>query len=186
MNGAADITVSVFVPGLMGAGILLSGGILLADGIRRLVPVRGIRRRVTMAMAVHGIVEGAARAAGVEVPEHELLPRRLRTRGAYGAMAAALIVAGLVITRVFLDAYADPQGSLHENPWAIGLVVATDAPLVLGVVLSGSLAVVRRRLPQPVRRLVASSWLGRLSPPPQDAVERARTLMPWLGREVSS
>jgi hypothetical protein len=139
---------------------------------------------VAAARAVHGIVEGAARAAGVEVPEHDLLPRRLRTRPAYGALAAGLTIAGLVITRLFLDAYANPQGSLYENPWAIGLVVATDGPLALGVVLSGSLAVVRRRLPQPVRRLVASSWLGRLSTPPEDAAERARTLMPWLGREV--
>lgn len=186
MNGGAEITASVFVPGLMGAGILLSGGILLADGIRRLVPVRGVRRRVTMAMAVHSIVEGAARAAGVKVPEHEILPRRLRTRRAYGAMAAALIVTGLLTTRLFLDAYADPNGSLHRNPWAIGLVVATDAPLALGVVLSGSLTVVRRRLPQPVRRLVTTSWLGRLSPPPEDGAERARTLMPWLGKDIDS
>jgi hypothetical protein len=186
MTGAADITVSVFVPGLMGAGILLSGGILLADGIRRLIPLRGVRRRVTQAIAVHGIVEGAARAAGVEVPEHEVLPRRLRTRRAYGVTAAGLIVAGLGVTRLFLDAYADPYGSLHENPWAIGLAIATDAPLAFGVALSGSLAVVRRRLPPRVRRLVATSWLGRLSPPPEDAAERARTLMPWLGKDVSS
>ncbi len=59
-----DVSASVFLPGLMGAGILLSGGILLADGIKRLTPNRGVRRRVAVAKAVHGVVEGAARAAG--------------------------------------------------------------------------------------------------------------------------
>ena len=180
-----DVSVSVFLPGLMGAGILLSGGILLVDGIKRLTPNRGVRRRVAVAKAVHGVVEGAARAAGHSVPERELFPRRLRARWAYVLVTVALIAAGLVATRLFTDAYTDPRGTLHDNPWAIGLAMLTDAPLLLGVLLCGSLAVLHRHAPAPLLRLVAATWLGRLTPPPDDAAERARTLVPWLRQGVA-
>ncbi len=180
-----DVSVSVFLPGLMGAGILLSGGILLADGIKRLTPNRGVRRRVAVAKAVHGVVEAAARAAGHSVPAHELFPRRLRARRAYVLMTVALVTASLGVTRLFTDAYADPRGTLHGNPWAIGLAALTGAPLLLGALLSGWLAVLHRRAPEPLLRLVASTWLGRLAPPPDDAAERARTLVPWLRQGVA-
>ncbi len=181
-----DVSASVFLPGLMGAGILLSGGILLADGIKRLTPNRGVRRRVAVAKAVHGVVEGAARAAGHSVPTHELFPRRLRGRWTYVLVTVALMAAGLVATRLFTDAYTNPRGTLHDNPWTIALALLTDAPLLLGALLCGSLAVLHRHAPQPLLRLVAATWLGRLTSPQDDAEERVRTLAPWLRRGVVS
>lgn len=180
MNGAGDVDLAVFVPGLMGAGILLSAGILLADGLKRLIPNRGVRRRVGIARAVHGAVEGAAMAAGYAVPEHDLLPRRLRARWAYLALAFTMVTAGVVVTRLFLDAYADPLGTLHHNPWAIGLAVLADVPLLLGVLVSTLLALLPRRLTLRLPRLVANTWLGRPTPPPENPRERALTLIPWL------
>lgn len=177
---AGSPVVAVFVPGLMGAGILISGGILLADGIRRILPNRGVRRRVTVARGVHGVVEGLARAAGYKVPEHYLFPRQLRSRWAYLAAAAILGAVGALAVLWGDRAYTDPEGTLYRNGVALLLGVAVGAPLLLAAVLSLALAVRHARSGSFLRRLVMVTLLGRITPPPEDPRERARTLHPWL------
>ncbi len=172
-----EVSRSVFVPGLMGAGILLSAGVLLADGIRRLLPNRGVRRRVVIARGVRSVVAGAARAAGHGAATGELLRREPRARVLYVLAGAALgALAGLVI-RAGTDAYYGP-GTLHGNLWPVGGGIGGGAVLGVAASLLFTLAALGRRLPRPLRGLVASTPVGRLRPPPEDRHERAHLLVP--------
>ncbi|MGQ0669189.1 MAG: hypothetical protein ACT4PO_05895 [Actinomycetota bacterium] len=185
MNGAhVQPVLAVFVPGLMGAGILVSGAILLADGARKLMPNLGLRRRMSVARAVHGVVEGVARTAGYEVPEHYLLPREPRSRRAYLGIGLVLTALAALALRAGVLAYTRHGGTLESNPWAIVLGAVVGAPLLLGAALMFALLVLHRRAPRPILRLIASTPLGRLTLPPDDPRERARALHPWLeGKE---
>lgn len=177
---------AVFVPGLMGAGILLSAGILVADGVRRLLPNRGARRKVVQAEAVHTVVERAAVAAGTEIPEHQIERRRPRPRWLYLSASAVLVLAGILAIRLGLNTYADPRATLHENPWSVVLGDIGGVLLFLGAALGIVLAVVGRRGPRPIARLISSTPLGRFAPPPDDPVARARSLHPWLDERNDS
>lgn len=168
---------AVFVPGLMGAGILVSGGILLADGIRRLTPRRGVRRQVAVAEGVRGVVAGAARAAGLEVGEGALLRREPRSRWAYLVPGLALVTVAAAIIRAGVAAFVH-HGTLHGNPWAIGLGLGLGIPLLLAGGLAVTLAAWHRRSRGALFRLVRRPWLGRLRPPPEDPRERALALIP--------
>ncbi len=181
MNGGeGSVTQAVFVPGLMGAGILLSAAILVSDGIKRAAPNRGVRRRIAVAEAIHYVVAGAARAAGYVVPEREAPPRRLRSRWTYACLGALAAILGVLVTSAGFRVFADAGATLHENPWVIALAVAADVPLAAVGGLSLVFAVLHERAPDPVLRLARSTWLGRLMPPPEDARERAMALVPWL------
>ncbi len=52
--------VAVFVPSLIGVGILVSGAILLSDLLRRYLPQGGLRRRHRVAMGAYHVVSEAA------------------------------------------------------------------------------------------------------------------------------
>lgn len=178
--GESSVTQAVFVPGLMGAGILLSAAILVSDGIKRAVPNRGVHRRIAVVGAIHHLVGGAASAAGYGVPEREQPPRRLRSRWTYAALAALAAILGVLVTSTGVRVFAHAGATLHENPWAIALALAADVPLAAVGGPSLVLAVLHERAPGPVLRLAHSTWLGRLAPPPKDARERAMALVPWL------
>lgn len=168
---------AVFVPGLMGAGILVSGGILLADGIRRLTPNRGVRRQVVVAQGIRGVVAGVARAAGFEVREGDLFQRDLRSRWAYLAVGLALTGAAAAIIRAGVAAFVH-HGTLHGNPWSIGLGLGLGTPFLLAGGLALAIAAWHRRSPDPLLRLIRRTWLGRLRPLPEEPRERALALIP--------
>lgn len=168
---------AVFVPGLMGAGILVSGGILLVDGIRKLMPNRGVRRQVVVAQGVRGVVAGVARAAGFEVREGDLFQRDLRSRWAYLALSLGLLGVAAVIIRAGVAAFVH-HGTLHGNPWAIGLGLGLGIPFLLAGGLASTIAARYRRSPGSLLRLVRRTWLGRLRPLPEDPRERALALIP--------
>lgn len=176
---------AVFVPGLMGAGILLSAGILLADGVRRLVPNRGARRKVARASGVHTIVERTAVAAGIEVPEQRIQRRRPRPGWVYLSVSAVLVLAGILLIRLGVNTYADPRATLHENPWSIVLGDLAGVLLFLGAALGVVLAAFGRRARGPIARLISTTPVGRFAPPPDDPVARARALNPLLHKEES-
>ncbi len=168
---------AVFVPGLMGAGILVSGGILLSDGIRKLMPNRGVRRQVVVAQGVRGVVAGVARAAGFEVREADLFQRDLRSRWAYLALGLVLVGVATVIIRAGVAAFVH-HGTLHENPWSIGLGLGFGIPVLLAGGLALAITAGYRRSPGSLLRLVRRTWLGRLRPLPEDPRERALALIP--------
>jgi hypothetical protein len=179
-NAAPQPILGVFVPGLMGAGILLSAGILVADGVRRLFPNRGARKRVAFAEAVHNIVERTGYAAGVEIPEHRIVRRRPRPRWVYVASSVVLIALSILSIRLGINTYADPDATLHGNPWAPVLGDIAGVLLFLGALLGIVLVVSAHRAPRPVARLIHSTPLGRFAPPPEEPVKRILALHPWL------
>lgn len=167
----------VFLPGLMGAGILLSGAILLADGVRKLAPNRGVRRRVNVARGVRGVVAGAARAAGQPVPQPELGRREPRSRWSYLVLGAALGAMAGVFVRAGLDAYLG-RGTMYHNSWALGIWIGMGAALAMLAILGFALAGPAGERSVRLRRVVDATWLGRLRPPPEDRHQRAHLLIP--------
>lgn len=175
----------VFVPGLMGAGILVSGGILIADGVRKLLPNRGVRRQVTVSRGVRGVVAGAARAAGLEVRDHDLFRREPRSRWTYLALGLALGAVAALSFRAGVGAFVH-RGTLHGNPWAIGLGVGFGSPFLLAAGVALVLAALHRRSPRPLLRLVGRTWFGHLRPLPEDPRERALALVPLAERPTAA
>lgn len=176
MTPEPELTRAVFVPGLMGAGILLSAGLLLADGIRKVTPNRGARRKLLVARGVRSVVTAAAEAAGLRVSTAELTRREPRARWVYITLFAVLGAAAGFAVRAGTDAFFGP-GTLHDNPWAIG--IGAGAGLLLGsFALIGLVLAVLGRTRGPLRRLVEETPVGRLRPPPEDQHERAHLLVP--------
>jgi len=164
-------------PGLMGAGILVSGGILLVDGIRKLMPNRGVRRQVVIARGVRGVVAGVARAAGLDVRKGDLSQRDLRSRWAYLALGLTLVGVAALMVRAGVAAFVH-HGTLHGNPWSVGLALSLGVPFLLAGGLALAIAARYRRCPGSLLRLVGRTWLGRLRPLPEDPTERALALIP--------
>lgn len=174
---SGEPTLGVFVPGLMGAGILVSGVILIADGVRKITPNRGVRRQVVIAQGVRSVVAQVARAAGLEVREGELFERDLRSRRVYLSIGLALAGVAAAIIRAGVAAFVH-QGTLHGNPWSIGLGLGLGTPFLLAGGLAMTIAAWHRRSPASLLRLVRRTWLGRLRPLPEEPLERAPALFP--------
>jgi len=175
-----DTDLNVFVPGLMGAGILLSAVILISDGIKRLLPSRGERRRTEIAKGVHGLVSGAARAAGWTVGPRSGPRRGLRSRNAYAAGALTLIGASWAVYRAGESTYSG-GGTLEGNLWPLGFGIGFGIAFGIAGSTLVILAVAHRHLPRRAAALVAKSPLGRLHAPPDDYAQRARLLAPAKG-----
>jgi hypothetical protein len=180
-SGAGDDIdgLGVFVPGLMGAGILLSAGILVSDGIKKLFPNSGARRSIDVTRGVQRIVGDAAAAAGVAIEERNISRRGLRSVALYtiGSLASALFAVTSVARGI--KAY-DTDGVLEEN--AIGIVFgsAIGAIAITFAVVLAILAVVRNKRIAGITTLMETTILGRLQAPPTSRLERARLIIPHL------
>ena len=177
---------NVLVPGLMGAGILISAAILISDGVRRLFPSRGVRRKLNVVRGVRRIVVDLAEAAGMEIEERNLVRRDRRARWLYFVMSAAALPVAFLAGRWGLNAYSSTGSALEGNAIAIfyGMLVAMAFAAVglVGLIL----VLARRDPPSPVLWLIERTALGRLAEPPDGAVERARLLIPNLDKGASS
>lgn len=168
---------NVFVPGLMGAGILLSAGILVSDGIKKLFPNSGTRRRIDVNRGVQRIVADVAAAAGVAINEDNISRRKLRSVAWYTFGAAASAVVAFVSVARGIEAYAT-DGLFEEN--AIAIVFGSVAGVIATAfaVVFVLLALVRNRRIRGVTTLMESTALGRLNAPPESRLDRARLLIP--------
>jgi hypothetical protein len=165
---------AVFFPALMGAGILVSGVLLLSDAVRRLMPIQGMRRRHRNAVGTFGIVAAVARTAGLRIDQPSYLTRRARSRVAYLAIAGGSVCLSAISLSAGLDAYGDPLSVFSGSPWVIGIVAATSAALVLIALASLALVVLASSDLPAVRWIVEHSPLGRLAAP-ESAVVGAQT-----------
>ncbi|HEV3400912.1 MAG TPA: hypothetical protein VG078_03740 [Acidimicrobiales bacterium] len=78
----------IFVPSIMGAGILASVAVLVADAVRGLNPRRRVaRRRAVVRRRALDLVLPLAEAIGVPPPSLALPRRRLRSRSFYAALS---------------------------------------------------------------------------------------------------
>jgi hypothetical protein len=155
----------VFLPALMGVGILASAMLLVMDGIRRFVPASGVRRKVRTARAVHGIVAGAARAAGRSVPEPGLFRRVARSRWTYVVWGTITAGIAVYVIRLALVRYFDEADVFYENAWL--LVIALAVLVVLGPIAAITFApgLIAPERPRFLRRIIEHSWLGRFDIP---------------------
>lgn len=137
----------VFIPALMGAGILTSIFVLLADGLRRVLPLGGARASAARARAnafgrASDLV-AAVRGAPPERVQPEHVPRRTGEATALGTLA---LVGAWLMLRATLIAYRADTGLLSDRGWTISVGAALSLALVtLGVVWLLSAALGRHR-----------------------------------------
>jgi hypothetical protein len=173
------VTLGVFLPGLMGAGVLLSAVILIADAVRRLLPSGSERRSAEVARGVDGLVVRAARAGGRPIAERVGPWRDLRSRTFYALLATFSAMAAAVLINGGVAIYTG-EGGLAGNPWPLGWGVGVGATLGLVSLGATLVSTVHDRLPPTVRRIVAGSPIGRLRAPDPGYAQRAQRLVPTL------
>jgi hypothetical protein len=173
------ITFGVFFPALMGAGILVSGVLLLSDIVRRLMPNRGRRRRYRVAMGTYGVIANTAKAAGTQVEPPQFLTRRARPRSVYLIIAFVSVGVGAAALWTGIDAFEDSLGVFYRSPWAMGIGVGVFTALVLVAAVALVLAVVRSS------RSPALAWVVEHSPYGQIAVPQRTAVGPGVRKDGS-
>lgn len=164
----------VFVPSLMGAGILVSGAVLLADVVKRFIPRHGRRRRHRVAMGAVNVVAATAAWAEREVSAGELLDRVPRSRITYSAWATACGAAAFVIPYATLEAYRDVLGPFRDNPWMIGIGIAGGIAFGLAAIGLVTIALVAPRPPRPIEWVITRTALGQYRVPDPLLIEDPR------------
>jgi hypothetical protein len=159
-------SLAVFIPGLMGAGIIVSIVMLVSDGLRRLLPVRGDRARGVHVSRrararVHDLV--SVRTGEAPLPVTVLrVPRPRSVSLALGALALAGAVAIMVGAVVV---YRGHGSVLSGRGWPLGGGAVLAFPLgAAGLVLLLSSALGPRR-PGWLDRLARMEPLGALPDP---------------------
>jgi hypothetical protein len=171
-----DDGLAVFVPALMGVGVLVSVVLVIADWTHDLLPSGRVRRRQEVATGAMGVVAGVAAAAGSGLVGPDFAMRDWRSRWAYLGGAAVSGSVGLAALYAGVGAFRREGGLFYHNGWMIALGVA--AAVVLGL-LAGQLlyfAILHRRSFRAAHVLVETTWFGRRKLPPTDPVEFARCL----------
>lgn len=166
----------VFVPALMGVGILVSGVLVLAEWLRRLVPSAGVRRRLDIVEGALGVVQGAASVARLSVSGPDLRRRLWRPRWAY--LVATLLTAGAAafVLTAAMNVWNDDLSVFFRNPWIMVIGVAGAAVFGLVALTNLVLAVFHTRSGRIAHFLVERTQLGRMAPPPDSALAFARAL----------
>ncbi|MBI2168268.1 MAG: hypothetical protein HYU28_02030 [Actinobacteria bacterium] len=171
MRGRWRSEQGVFVPGLMGAGILLSIAMLISDGARKLFPIRGDRARFAHARAaalgrandLRAVVRGAP-----PVPARiSHVPRGRLASIVLGLLAGASAAAVLAATHSFFN--SDLAGLAGREEWGFGAGWMAAALLGSGSVIWLTAGALGSRRPSWLDRLAALPPLGEL-PPPDEAV----------------
>jgi hypothetical protein len=146
---------NVFIPGLMGAGLLVSVGMLLADGVRRLDPLRtrAARERAILAYAEGRVRDLHAVAIGTTPvpPRLAYAPRSRAARLTTGGIALGLATAAVWWS---IAMYHSTGSVLSDRAWTVGAGVLVGLALALpGLVLLASGALGR----------AAPGWLTHLA-----------------------
>ena len=156
----------VFVPGLMGAGILVSMAMLVTDGARKAFPTRGHRARAVRLRAVAiGRANDLRSIAHGEPPHAAVITTAPRSRPValvLGFLCGAAAVGALSGAEAYFNA------DLHlakRGEWGLGIGWGTAAFLSLGGVGLVSWAVAGERAPRWLRRIAAIPPLGALPDP---------------------
>ena len=163
------MTLAVFVPSLMGVGILISGALLVSDWMRRMLPHGRIRKQHNVVVGIYGSIADAVDAAGYHLDEPWFLRRGLRNRSTYFGAAAVLMVLGLTSMWIGVEFFNDPKGLFFRSPWATGLGYGVGAAALAAATISLVIGAVYRALPRFMKRLVEETSVGRIIlPTPAD------------------
>lgn len=114
----------VFVPSIMGAGILVSLGILVGDLGRRIAPRAGrARRRAAIHRRAGALVAPLAAAIGVPAPSARHARRRLRSRTFYAVLFAITVSLSLYIGIGSTFNYLRHFGPFNHKVWMESLAI---------------------------------------------------------------
>ncbi|NNC91409.1 MAG: hypothetical protein HKN80_02830 [Acidimicrobiia bacterium] len=171
-----DDGLHVFVPALMGVGMIVSGLLVIADWVQGVLPNGRIRRKQEIASGAAGVVKSVAEAAGHDVAGPDYHSREWRPRWAYAVSVVVFVAIGAGALLAGLLAFNDDAGLLYRNPWMVGLGVGTAGVLGLLALQLLFFALVHRRSFRAAHVLVETTWFGRLKMPPRDPVEFAASL----------
>ncbi|MGI9610087.1 MAG: hypothetical protein ACR2NL_07310 [Acidimicrobiia bacterium] len=171
-----DDGLHVFVPALMGVGMIVSGILVIADWVHGLLPNGRVRRKQHIASGAKGVVLGVAQAAGHDLAAPDFHTREWRSRIVYGLWFGVFVAVGATALLVGLLAFNNDTGLFYRNPWMVGLGVGTAGVLGLLALQLLFFAVVHRRSFAAAHVLVETTWFGRLKHPPTDPSEFAASL----------
>ena len=171
-----DDGLHVFVPALMGVGMIVSGILVIADWVQGLLPNGRTRRKQEVAAGAKGLVVSVAEAAGYDVEGPDFRQREWRPRWAYTVAVLMFVSVGGAALAAGLLAFNDDAGIFYRNPWMVGLGVGTASVLGLVALQLLFFAIVHRRSFRAAHVLVETTWFGRLKAPPLEPAEFAASL----------
>ncbi len=124
---------NVLVPGLMGAGFLLSVLVLVVDWFSKKFPLSAHRRRVMEERSARGRVSDLAAVVDGRAPGPAQVLRVPRSPG------RALILAFTALILAVVSAVAGIEAGIHVSPdrraWVVGPLVALAVPLTIAGVV---------------------------------------------------
>lgn len=150
---------NVFVPSIMGVGVLLSLGILVADGVNK---VRGDRGKVRERQLISGYIAGDVLSSVHDEDSSEVGARGLRSRSTYVIGALVFIVIAIYGLIGSFWNYINPvdDGWVEDIAWVWAVsLLAVGGMLALGLLL-GYIAVVYPTVPPWLRRFLARTPIG--------------------------
>lgn len=149
----------VFVPSVMGAGLLVSLAILFGDLVRRVLPDSTRRRRRIQQRAI-ALVTPVAHAIGVPAPILGPIRYRLRSRRVYLAIAAACLAGSLYVAIGSAFNYTRPGGYVAGVVWVLVLAIVASAVLFALALAAATLALRATAPPTWTRPLIEHTLLG--------------------------
>lgn len=164
----------VFVPGLMGAGILLSMAMLVADGVRKLAPIDGEKARAARITAVaKGRVADLLALPGGEPPRPFRVRRVPRSRRHSLLLGLVSGATALVLFSTTWQVYEAETGVLADRGWTLSFGFVVTGLFALAAVIWLLGAAIGGRGPWWWERTAGWGVLGTLPPPQTDRD-------PWL------
>lgn len=150
---------NVFVPGVMGAGVLVSIGILISDAVRRLGGGRGPERQARI------VADSVVKEFAQSVHGRERIAWGLRSRMTYGISAVALIGIGLygLIGSFWNFVNLVDAGWAEDIAWLWAVSTVAALSLTGLGVLTGLLAIRYPAVPWYVYGLLFRTPLGKTS-----------------------
>ena len=171
-----DDGLHVFLPALMGVGMIVSGLLVIGDWVHNLLPNGRVRRKQQIVAGAKGVVVSVAQAAGYDVAGPDFHAREWRPRWSYAVWVLVFVGVGAGALLAGLLAFNDDAGLFYRNPWMVGLGVGTAGVLGLLALQLLFFAVVHRRSFRAAHVLVETTWFGRLKEPPTDPSKFADSL----------
>jgi hypothetical protein len=151
----------VFVPSIMGAGILVSLGILLSDLRRALVGRAGeARRRIRIGRAARALVLPIATAIGAELPPAPRMRRELRSRWWYAELSVLTMGVALYIGIGSTNNYTNRDGYLEGVVWIEVIAVVVTLFFFAVTVATAVIAALYPVVPRWLRPMLDHSPLG--------------------------
>lgn len=136
LDGFEPDSLNVFVPGVMGAGILVSIGILISDAVRRLGGGSGPQRQASIVAG--SVVQEFAQSVHAQA----VMVRGLRSRLTYAISAVALIGIGVYGLVGSFWNFVNPvdSGWVEDIAWVWALSTVAALTLIALGALTGLLA----------------------------------------------